>query len=230
MKSTFLIGLLFISIGILNSCNEQRNLQNKLVLQADYQQINDILSIADCNSSFGNYSTEVHSFKNGASYFRQDFGDDAPSFTVKLDSDNNGFIIDENKFVLDTLAIEDIEMIRGHELHKISIEPWYYFKDISFEKQIMNLGKSMALFIGKDKLGHPIELFYDPRKKTITKISMLNPKDSSQTIEILYITWIPTAYGDLAKDIKIVQAKKDTFHFNFTSLKIRDKTGLKVIY
>ena len=76
-----------------------------------------------------------------------------------------------------------------------------------------------------DKLDNPAKLLYNREEKLISKIELINPKDSSQSIEIHYDKWMDSKYGKMVKEIYIVQAKKDTFFFDFQSLKIKDGAG-----
>ena len=214
-----------ILLVILWSCSKKQAEQKELVLHSNYDQIQDIVSIADCDSPFGKYITEVHSLTDGSCYFFQKFADNNVPFIVKVNADNKGHIINEQDVILDTLSTEDVEMIRGHEIHKMSIDPWFFFEDITYEKQLKYLGTESELYNGKDNLDNPVEIVYNRRKKLISKIALLNPKDTLQTIEILYDKWVQSNYGKMLKEIKIVQAKKDTFYFDFRSLKVSDESG-----
>ena len=53
------------------SCSKNKIEANAIILQPNYGQIQDIITIADCDSPFGKYETEVHSFNNGSCLFLQ---------------------------------------------------------------------------------------------------------------------------------------------------------------
>ena len=212
------------------SCKKKQSREKVLLLQPDYSQIQDIVSIADCDSSFGKYVTEVRSYFDGSCYFLQKFADSDSPFIVKIDAANNGFSVDEKEVVLDTLAPSDVEMIRGHEIHKMSMNPSFFFDGLEYVKQLKYLETDHQLFSGIDRLKNPVELVYNKEEKYISKIEMRNPKDTSQTIEIFFDTWTKSNFGDLAKEIRIVQAKKDTFNFNFRTVKVKDKTGYNKVF
>lgn len=229
MKTQFInYGIYFLLAAILSCSNNTK--QKEINLDKKYTEIQAIYSIANCDSPFGKYTTEVHSFIDGSCYFKQEFLDNNSPFIVKIDSNNKGYIIDENEIVMDTLGKLDVEMIRGHEIHKMTINPEFYFKNLVYQKQNKHLGIDHELYNGNDVLNNPVEIIYNRNKKLISKIELINPKDSTQLIEILYDKWIQSNFGNMAKEIRIVQAKKDTFHFNYSSLKIRDKNGYTNIF
>ena len=209
------------------SCAEPQAKQRDLVLHEDYHKIRDIISLADCDSPFGKYTTEVRSSADGSCYFHQKFAESDAPFIVKIDSSNSGFILNENDSVLNTLAREDVELIRGHEIHKMSIDPWFFFERLVYRKKAKQLNATFDLYTGLDKLKHPVKIYYQPDKKLISRIELRNPKDTSQTIEIVYDKWIQGKFGPMVKKVEIIQAKKDTFYFNFSSLKIRDETAYR---
>ena len=226
MKSWYTIYIHCFLLILLTSCIEKDGEQKGLYLSEGYDQILDIISIADCDSPFGKYTTEVHSFKKGGCFFEQNFADSNSSFIVKVDSNQRGYILNEMEIITDTLSESDVEMIRGHEIHKMSIDPHFFFKDIDYINQASSQESGQERYRGKDRINNPVEITYDPNKKLISKIESLNPRDTSQIIEILFDKWIPSTYGDMVKEIRIIQAKKDTFYFDFVTLKIRDETGV----
>lgn len=231
MVSTSLKYSLFCAfLLVLSSCYEKQDSQKELVLQPNYSQIQDIISIADCNSPFGKYTTEVHSSLNGTCYFLQRFNDTDAPFIVKIDRANRGYLMNEQDVVIDTLSPEDVEIIRGHEIHKMSIDPGFFFDSIGFVKSIKHPADAYELYKGKDRLDHQVNLLYDGSRKLIAKIELLNPKDTTQSIEIFYDNWVPGKYGEMVREIRIVQAKKDTFHFDYQSLKVKDSTGYHTVF
>ncbi len=209
----------------MGSCAEQETKKGILTLHENYGQIQDIISIADCNSPFGTYTTEVHSLSDGSCYFIQKFNEAEAPFRVRVDSIQQGYVVDENNSVIDTLSQEDVEMIRSHEIHKMSIDPNHFYSKLQFKSKVIHQEKDHELYTGEDRLGNPVRLFYKPDEKLISKIELRNPKDTTQTIELFYDGWVESKYGEMAKEIRIVQAEKDTFYFNFRFLEIRGENG-----
>lgn len=212
-----LIAIFVLLILGVNSCKEHENAVHELVLDSKYAQIKNIHSIAKCKGPDGNYSTEVISKEDGYLFFSQVYEyRDAP-FMAELRPENKGYAIDGNKNILDTLSNLSMEMIRSHDFHRIHTHPSYFFNEITFEKKV---DAQTDLYAAIDKLNNPVKLFYDRSIKQIKRIEFLNMMDPSEQIEIIHTKWMDSEYGSLAKEIEIVQAKKDTFHFSFDSIKI----------
>ncbi|MDG2450188.1 MAG: hypothetical protein P8M34_11140 [Saprospiraceae bacterium] len=199
MKNLFIKGIYFIYIIAFVCCFENKTDIREIALQPGYSQIQNIISIADCSSPFGLYTTEVHSLEDGSCYFVQKFSDTEAPFEVKINFDNVGFLINNQDSIIDTLSLEDVEMIRGHEFHKLSMNPAFFFDDIRHSKSIEFQGCINEIYSGKDGLGNPVSIYYNKRKKLVNKIELLNPKDKSQSIEIIYAKWVPSKYGEIAK-------------------------------
>ncbi len=221
---------LMLTALVMGSCTEKQSKEEVLSLNPKYEEIEDIISIASCRSPFGTYTTEVHSMADGSCYFIQKFNDAEVPFTVKVDSVHQGHLIGENNQVIDTLSQEDVEMIRSHEIHKMSINPNHFYTNLEYENNVTQQEKQHQLYKGVDRLGNSVHIFYNRTAKLISKIEMRNPKDTTQTIELFYDGWAESEYGEMAKEVRIVQAAKDTFFFHFKSLEIRGENGItKVI-
>ena len=165
------------------ACNDSD--KKKLFLPPEYDQIQDILSIASCNSPFGRYTTEVNSYRDGSTYFYQKFDDRDRPFIVRIDSSSQGFLISPKDSIKDTLGLAEVEMIRGNEFHKLSSNPKFFFDDIRYEGQMIHNSQSHDLFNGIDKLKNEVNLLYNDEAQSISKIELLNPLDTSQIIEII---------------------------------------------
>jgi hypothetical protein len=181
-KYLFLILFSLSTLGYL-ACNDSD--KKKLFLPPEYDQIQDILSIASCNSPFGRYTTEVNSYRDGSTYFYQKFDDRDRPFIVRIDSSSQGFLISPKDSIKDTLGLAEVEMIRGNEFHKLSSNPKFFFDDIRYEGQMIHNSQSHDLFNGIDKLKNEVNLLYNDEAQSISKIELLNPLDTSQIIEII---------------------------------------------
>ena len=76
------------------------------------------------------------------------------------------------------------------------------------------------------KLDNPDSIFYDRSHKRIAKIQLLNARNTAETIEIIMDNWIDSEFGPLVKEARFVQAQKDTFGFNFTTLIVTDTSNV----
>jgi hypothetical protein len=213
LPSTYfiLVGLMVFYAG-LSSCKAKKNDSHQLILDSRYAQIKSINSFANCLSPQGKYTTEVRSFDDGTCYFIQVSDDRSQPFSVKLDSENKGYMLDENEEVIDTLSSNTVLMIRSHDFHRIQTNPSSMFHDINFVKEIDNKTEH---FSAKDNLSNAVNLFYNRKEEHISKIELLNPLDTTELIEITHKAWRDSEFGQLVKEIEIIQAKKDTFYFNF---------------
>ena len=228
MKTSHSYALLLLIFAV-TSCVERQPIEGVLSLNPKYTLIQEVVSIANCSSPFGTYTTEVHSLADGSCYFIQKFSDMETPFRVHVDSIYQGYVMDETNVVLDTLSTEDVEMVRSHEIHKMSIDPNHFYSKLQFKKKVTHLEKDHELYLGEDRLGNPVRLLYSPDEKLISKIELRNPKDTTQTIELFYDMWVQSSYGEMAKQIHIVQAQKDTFFFDFNTLEVLGEHGTEVV-
>nr|WP_298996638.1 hypothetical protein [uncultured Allomuricauda sp.] len=200
------------------SCKEGKDTKKKkLSLDSRYLQIENIHSFANCNGPNGDYTTEVTSEKDGNLTFYQVYEYRDSPFRAELISFDKGYVITENGKDSDTLSNISIEMIRSHDFHRLQTNPKAFFEDIEFEKDLEN---KLELYSGIDRLKNPVKLYYDPKMEQIRIIEFLNMMDTTEVIKIEYKKWLESDYGKLAKEIEIVQAKKDTFNFDFKTIQI----------
>jgi len=219
-KSFFII--IFTLLISFASCKGDKNTAHELILDSKYQQIKTIHSFANCIGPDGKkYTTEVKSELDGSCIFIQKYEENDALFSVKLTSDNKGFILNEQHVIVDTLGAEDVEIVRSHEFHKMHTNPSHFFDDIRFDKAV---NKEFDLYIAKDKLNNPVNLWYHKKFELIHKIDLLNPRDTTEHIEIFNKEFVDYGYdyGKVVKNLEIVQGKKDTFYFNFKSIKINE--------
>lgn len=211
---------LLISTVAINSCIQTPGISNKLKLDSRYNQIQEIVAIADCDGPFGKYITEVRSSRNGECYFKQEFEQDPRPFIVRINSNHQGFMLDDQEAVVDTLRMEDVLMIRGHENHFMHALPHLRFEEINFEKKIRQEGQDFDLYLGKDLLNQNVKFYYLADSNRIEKLEFINPVDTTQLIEVIHKKWKQTEFGELVKELEVVQAEKDTFKFNYHTIRI----------
>ena len=221
-RSYFVILKIAFVLFSLVSCNGKKEIEHKLTLDPSYQEIKTIHSVADCTTPDGkNYTTEVISENDGSCLFIQEYKDDNVSFRAQITKENMGFVLDEQDQIVDTLSVVDIEIIRSHEFHKMHTNPSHFFSDIHFDNEI---DSEHDLYIAKDRLNNPARLLYNKNSKLIDEIVMLNPRDTTQQIEIINKKFdvFGKDYGMLVKELSIVQGHKDTFQFAYKIVKIKE--------
>jgi hypothetical protein len=208
---------LFILLAIIISCAKKENNVTELILDSRYKQIQNITTFAKCKGPKGNYTTEIKSSSDGSCFFRQVIENSNQPYTVKITSNLKGYVVDTLSVVLDTLPNNIVEMLRVHDFHRLHFNPQHFFDSITFDYHI---NKTMSLYRATDRLKNSVNIFYNRNTQNITKIELLNPIDTTQVIEIINKKWSDSNYGKMAKEIEIIQAKKDTFHFSFENIKI----------
>lgn len=208
----------FVFASVYQACTN--NEPPSLVLPAEYQQIKSIEAEAQCRGPRGAYTTSVLSFTGGACSFTQNYSYKDEIYRALIRPDYKGFTIDSSGKILDTLSAEAVEMIRSHDFPRMFARPQDLFQAISFQK---NVDAHTHVFQAKNRLNAPVELFFDNREKQISRVGLLNPADSTQAIEIVPTQWTDTGFGKLVSALYIVQGGKDTFSFEYKTLKINQK-------
>ncbi len=213
-----IVSVIVGSLSII-SCDKRKNSKpNGLSLNPRYLEIKDINSLAKCKGPKGNYTTKVISKKDGSILFTQIYSyQNAAPFIAEINADAKGIVLDENSMVVDTLSELAIEMIRGHDFHRMQTNPEVFYGRIKFKER---LTANMELYAAVDRLQNPVKIYYNTNIKQIERVAFRNMMDSTEVIEIVFKKWIDSDFGKLAKEIEIIQGKKDTFHFHFETVKI----------
>ena len=203
-----------------NSTNTNNASEHDLVLDSTYDQIQTIASVAQCQGVDLQYTTEVHSTSDGYTFFRQRFEDRPDDMAVVLPNFQTGFSINRRTKEIDTLDKAVQEVIRAHEFHKMSIFPKSMFENLRYAESVDFHGRECDKFSGVDRSGLDVELYYNPVKKRVEGLQMINMLDTTETILVTHKSWTDSEYGKLLKSLELVQAGKDTFTFEFTEVEI----------
>ncbi|MEL7119986.1 MAG: hypothetical protein AAFO07_11115 [Bacteroidota bacterium] len=207
----------YLFLLLLLSCNEPLEKEISLELNEKYNNIRAINAIANCEGPNGKYVSEMQSFEDGSCIFYQDFEYRDAAFYAQITANNQGFVLDSLGTPVDTLSKEVIEIVRSHEFHRLQIDPQHFFSSISFSEKIKD---GIIAFSAEDRLNNPVKLTYNEREQLILKIDMVNPLDTAESIEIFNTHWAESEYGKLVQKVKIVQAQKDTFTFDYHSIEL----------
>ncbi|GEM_PF-1044330 len=228
MKEYLIIVIGFSCLLSSFSCSKKRSTdQNnhikRIELTPKYKQIENLISIADCQGPDGNYITEVHSTKNGYTYFSQKYEYKDDEFEVILENEDFGYSVDLASGQKDTLSQPVLEVIKGHEFHKISLFPDMFFSNIMYQKDSIFRSQSCEVFSATDHSRNPVRIFYDRNEMLIIGFNFYNPFDPSEKIETHFQKWEASDYGKLVKELEIVQAERDTFNFIFNRILINSE-------
>jgi len=217
----YLIGLC-IGLLLLGCQLEQGKNNSKIIkrIELGAQKFENVMSVANCLGPNIKYVTEIHSTKDGYTYFKQIYENEGEDYEVVIFEDEKGYVLNENRDKIDSLSKESIEMIKSHEFHKIQMVPNHFFEQLTYQKEELYQGKSYEKYKGKDRLGNPMSLYYDRKEKLIRGIEILNPSDTTEQIEIRYIEWMNSQLGKLAKQVEIIQGGKDIYRFDYTDVSV----------
>lgn len=190
----------------------------ELVLESKYDQIKNIISIANCTGPGGSYTTEVHATNTGYTYFHQQFSYRPNDFKAILTSPDCGYYYEGED--LKYLSFINRQFIRSHEFHKISIAPFEYFNEVKLQGDAFINNQKCKMFSGVDHSGNSVKLFYSPKEQLILGFEMKNFIDTTEVIQVIHKNWTDTDYGKMIKALEIIQGGRDTFHFNFDQILI----------
>ena len=186
-------------------------------LPVEYLRIKSIETEAQCRGPRGAYTTSILSYTGGACSFSQNYSYKNTPYRALIRPNNKGFTIDSSGKFLDTLSAEAVEMIKSHDFPRMFVRPQDLFHAFSLQK---NVDEHTQVFQAKSRLNAPVELLFDNNVKQISRVSLLNPADSTQEIIIVPTRWTDTEYGKIVSALYIVQGGKDTFNFEYRTLKI----------
>ena len=216
MKNNWWVLLLVI----FGACQTEKEVTLPTLANAEMD-LKNIVSVAQCTYSGGNYTTEVHSTAEGGVYFRQVFTDmDRPFEVVALDS-SRAYTLDSNHVYKDTLGVQAIEMLRGHEFHWMALEPSRYFSDLKMvDTETDSLGRELTIFEGHDRFYRYVKLVISNETNLVDYISFQNPLKVTELIEVKYLTYMDSDIGQIVKTLNVTQNERDLFVFNFIKVEL----------
>ena len=181
--------------------------------------VENVVSIAYCRSPAGPYTTEVHADTSGYLYFRQAFGE-SDAFVAVLPNAEIGLAQDSAGLYTDTLPMAAREMIRSHAFHLIALCPELFYTNLSLAARDTFNNRPCDRFTGIDRMGNAVSVYLDGAKGSILGLSLKNSLDTSETIQVIHDTFRASAHGPLVEKLRVVQAERDTFHFDFDIIEI----------
>lgn len=182
--------------------------------KTDRQKISNLISLADCMSPDGKYTTEIHTASDGYSFFRQVYSYKPELFEAVIENKINGFIIaDSTK----SLSKEAVYTIRGHEFQNIVLELNNRFHDFDRPEKIETDSMKMYELKAKDELNHPCLLFFDANSRLLMALHIQNPGDTNEVLKIKFANWKKIQGLVMPYHVTIDQSGK-IFTFDFVKL------------
>lgn len=193
-----------------------------LLLNPLYEEVNQIVAKANCQGPSGKYHSEVHTSKDGYVFFFQDYTYRNAVFKAVLLNLAEGYTLDEENQLADTLNAPMLEFIKGHTFHDMGMYPERYFDNLTFAGEESYQGQEVEKYTGRDAIDNPVEIFYKRANKRIQGVKIRNPFEgkSEEVLEFMYSDWQNSEFGDIAQKVKIIQAAKDTFFFDYYAINI----------
>ena len=207
----------------LHSCANENKQTAEQVIQtsldavgtkADREKIKNLVSLADCLSPGGNYTTEIHTARGGYSYFKQVYSYRPAPFEAIIENKVNGYIIGDS---IKPLSKEAMYAIRSHEFHNMVLEVDQRFHDL--EKPEMSKADSVKNYSikAKDELNNDCKLFFDVKTGLLSAIHFQNPDSTKEIIKTRFSNWKKTQGLLLPHHVDIDQSGK-LYSFDFTNI------------
>ncbi len=180
--------------------------------------LHNVVMIADCRGPEGSYRTEMHTTAQGYLFFRQDASYRDEIFEGVVFNDSVGYQVQTGDQLGEALSLEVINMLSSHNVFWMRLLPNRFFRNI--ERDSSGLTASAA-----DVLGNPVTLHYDSSHYRLASVQLQNAMELSEDIEIYFDSFSESAFGDLPKTVRFIQAHRDTFFFDFTSVELNSATA-----
>lgn len=182
--------------------------------ESDREKLVSLVSLADCVSPNGKYTTETHTASGGYSYFKQVYSYKPKPFEAVIQNKDYGYILSDSLMALDK---ETISMIRSHEFHNIILEVDKRFHDFEKpEKPDSSFGKTYRIN-AKDELGNACSLFFDSALHLLNALDIKNPVNKNEIIKMKFSNWRKVQELLLPYHVEIDQVGK-IYTFNYTSI------------
>ncbi|MEL6656234.1 MAG: hypothetical protein AAFY48_07100 [Bacteroidota bacterium] len=172
--------------------------------------LKNIVAVADCQGPDGAYTTTLAADHQGFLEFRQDFSYREEGYAAQVYGDSLGQSLLPTGQVERALPPEVIAMLQGHNFIWMYLQPEQFFNDLE--------NQSPWYSEGVDRLGNFVELKRDEAQYQVQEINMRNPMDTTELIEVQYLSFDATAFGNLPSQLRVVQGRRDTFRFEFEEL------------
>ncbi|MGB5007919.1 MAG: hypothetical protein WBO39_13355, partial [Ferruginibacter sp.] len=182
--------------------------------KTDRQKISNLISLADCISPDGKYTTEIHTASDGYSYFKQVYSYKPELFEAVIENKIRGFSISDS---VKPLSTEAVYTTRGHEFHNMVLELDKRFHDFERPVKIERDREKMYEVKAKDELNHSCSLFFDQNTGLLTALQIQNPGDVHEVLNIKFSNWKKIQGLLMPCKVTIDQSGK-VYSFNFTKL------------
>ena len=218
-----IFSLLFTAIGSTQNKREQKLPSSSTILKASLKaigktkaihNIDNLVSLAQCKSPSGAYTTEVHTHRNGYAYFKQVFTYRETPFELITKGTSSGFILGKKQEVV---TPNTVYAIRSHHFHNVILEVQQRFHDFEPARLVTISGQDFFQINAKDELNHLCSLFFDTSTHRLSAFHIQNPDNLLEIIKTRFSDWRNIQGLDLPQHLEIEQGDK-IFTFDFVSI------------
>jgi hypothetical protein len=213
------IACLLLSIFLYSCANENKQTAEDVIQisldavgkKTDREKIQNLVSLADCISPNGKYTTEIHTAQGDYSYFKQVYSYKPVAFEAVIENKTNGYVPGDS---IKPLPKEAVYTIRSHEFHNMVLEVNQRFHDFGKPENIKADGVKAYRLKAKDELNNECLLFFDVKTGLLAAIHFQNPADAKEVIKTKFSNWKKLQNLLLPQHVDIDQSgKKYTFDF-----------------